>query len=314
MSTTVLKRATTTQQISMENEVVLIVDDSPETLGMLNEALEETGLSVLIALEGKQAINIAQKMTPDIILLDALMPNLDGFETCKQLKENPRLTDIPIIFMTGLSDTESVVKGFDAGGVDYLTKPINPDELIARMRVHLNNARQTSSANTALDSTGQHLFTVNADAQILWATPQTKQLFSQADVTDSWLQTKMPNQLSQWLNHTPKAGQTLRLQGLNHPLDVKLIEHTSEHDTLLKLLDGMAPTGAEKLKLKLPLTERESQVLYWIGNGKTNREIGQILDTSPRTVNKHLEQVFRKLDVDNRTSAAAVAIRILGDD
>jgi len=314
MSTTVLKRTTTTHQIAMENEVVLIVDDSPETLGMLNEALEETGLSVLIALEGKQAISIAQKMTPDIILLDALMPNLDGFETCKQLKENPRLSDIPIIFMTGLSDTESIVKGFNAGGVDYLTKPINPDELIARMRVHLNNARQTNSANTALDSTGQHLFTVNTDAQILWATPQTKKLFAQAEVADDWLQTKMPQQLSQWLAHTPKAGQTLSLQDLKHPLDVKLIEHTSEHDTLLKLLDGMAPTGAEKLKIKLPLTERESQVLYWIGNGKTNREIGQILDTSPRTVNKHLEQVYRKLEVDNRTSAAAVAIRILGDE
>ena len=77
---------------------------------------------------------------------------------------------------------------------------------------------------------------------------------------------------------------------------------------------GLAPTDADKLKAQLPLTDRESEVLYWIGNGKTNREIGLILDNSPRTINKHLEQVFKKLDVDNRTSAAAIAIRLLAKD
>jgi DNA-binding CsgD family transcriptional regulator len=101
---------------------------------------------------------------------------------------------------------------------------------------------------------------------------------------------------------------------LNHPLDVRLIEDSGEGETLLKLLDAMAPSGAEKLKAKLPLTDKESEVLYWIGNGKTNREIGQILENSPRTVNKHLEQIYRKLEVDNRTSAAAIAIRIMTEN
>ena len=298
----------------LKDEVVLVVDDSPETLGMLNEALEQAGLSVLVALEGKQALTIAQKITPDIILLDALMPNLDGFETCRQLKASPGLADIPVIFMTGLSDTDSIVKGLNAGGVDYLTKPINPDELIARMRVHLTNARLTASAHTALDSTGQHLFTVNAKAQIVWATPQTKKLFALAEVTDIWQQTEMANQLLRWLDHKPGCGQLLHLEGLDHPLSVRLIEYSDGQTILLKLLDASAPHGAGKLKVKLPLTDREAEVLYWVGNGKTNREIGQILDTSPRTVNKHQEQIYRKLEVDNRTSAAAIAIRILMTD
>jgi len=314
MTTSSVNQPSAPQKLALENQVVLVVDDSPETLGMLNEALEQAGLSVLVSLEGRQAISIAQKMVPDIILLDAIMPNLDGFETCKQLKANPKLADIPVIFMTGLDDTESTIKGLEAGGVDYLTKPINPDELIARMRVHLANARLTSSAHTALDSTGQHLFTVNVDAQIVWSTPQTKQLFDRAQVTKEWQQTKLADQISQWLSHQPKPEQLLHLQGIDYALTVRLIEYSDNREVLLKLVDGMAPSGAEKLKAALPITDRESEVLYWIGNGKTNQEIGQILDTSPRTINKHLEQIFRKLEVFNRTSAAAIAIRLLAHD
>lgn len=299
--------------ISMDNEVVLVVDDSPATLGMLNEALEQAGLDVLIALDGKQALKIAKKIIPDIILLDALMPNMDGFETCEHLKADQHLANIPVIFMTGLTDTDSIVKALQVGGVDYLSKPINPDELIARMQVHLANARLTNSAHTALDSTGQHLFTVDASAQIMWATPQSKKLFTVANVSDEWQQNELPAQLQNWFSHQPETGQTLKLQGLKHPLEVRLVENSSSHEVLLKLIDLLAPSGAEKLKADLPLTSRESEVLYWIGNGKTNREIGQILDTSPRTINKHLEQVFRKLEVDNRTSAAAIALRVLAE-
>ena len=297
-----------------QETVVLVVDDSPESLAMLNDALEESGFTVLIALEGKQALTIASKMTPDIILLDAIMPNLDGFQTCEQLKANAKLSDIPVIFMTGLADTDSIVKGLEAGGVDYLTKPINPDELIARMRVHLTNARLTSSAHSALDSTGQHLFTVDKQGQLLWATPQTKELFSTAEVSETWLHEALPNQLFNWLNHQPATGQKLDLKELQYPLSIRMVEISDHNEVLLKLLDGKAPSGAAKLKSALPVTERESDVLYWIANGKTNREIGLILETSPRTVNKHLEQIFKKLEVDNRTSAAAIAIRILASD
>lgn len=153
-------------------DVVLVVDDSPDALSMINDALEAEGMDVLVALEGKQALTIARRIRPDIILLDAVMPVLDGFDTCTALKADPNLATIPVIFMTGLSDTNDVVRGLECGGVDYLTKPVQPGELLARMRVHLNNARLTSSAQTALDSTGQTLFTVNADGAIQWATPK----------------------------------------------------------------------------------------------------------------------------------------------
>ncbi len=293
--------------LGQAHEVVLIVDDSPETLGMLNNALERAGLTVLVALEGKQALRIAEKMRPDIILLDGLMPHLDGFETCHLLKADPKLADIPVIFMTGLSDTESIVKGLEAGGVDYLTKPIKLDELMARMEVHLHNARLRSSAHNALDTTGQYFFTVNSGGQHIWATPETRSLLRQAGLSEDGLQDRLRN----WFRHSPAPDQMLKLSDLKQPVSVQLVGEAGENDILLKLVAGTETSGWQQLKQKLPITDRQSEVLYWVSRGKTNREIGQILSTSPRTVNKHLEEIYRKLEVDNRTSAAAIAIRVL---
>ncbi|MCX2982268.1 response regulator transcription factor [Halieaceae bacterium IMCC14734] len=297
-----------------DSGIVLIADDSPETLGMLNEALEQSGYMVLVALEGRQALTIAEKITPDIILLDAIMPKLDGFETCRKLQTIPQLAEVPVIFMTGLNDTESIVRALDCGAVDYLQKPINPDELIARMRVHRHNASKATSARSALDSTGQHLFTINVEGRIVWATPQTIALFNIARVSDTWKDQELPSQLLQWLNHQPRPNQSIELSGLEHPLQVRYLERSDHGEVLLKLLDGAVPSGPERLRKALPLTGRESEVLYWIGNGKTNREIALILDNSPRTINKHLEQVFRKLEVSNRTSAAAIALKIMATE
>lgn len=292
-------------------EVILVVDDSPDTLGLVNDTLEEEGFNVLVALEGKQALTIAQRIRPDMILLDALMPHLDGFATCIELKKMPDLAAIPVIFMTGLSDTDSVVRGLHAGGVDYLTKPINPDELVARMNVHLSNARLTSSAYSALDSTGQFLFSVNTQGKVIWATPQTHALFARAKAGDDWRDTAMATQLQNWLLQNPSANKLLLLEGLEYQLGVVFIQAINSDEKLLKLHDGGKPSGAELLRKVLNLTQRESEVLFWISNGKANRDIAEILGMSPRTVNKHLEQIFPKLGVENRTAAARIAIRTL---
>ncbi|MEH6626383.1 MAG: response regulator transcription factor [Motiliproteus sp.] len=293
------------------NDIVLVVDDSPDALSLINDALDGAGLDVLVALEGRQALTVARRIRPDIILLDAIMPNMDGFETCRALKADPELASIPVIFMTGLTETEDVVRGLECGGVDYLTKPINPHELLARMKVHLSNARLTTSAHTALDSTGQNLATVNQDGQIRWATPQTYALLAKAKVDSHWQQTQLASQLQRWLQHQPELNQQLTLTDLDYPLAVRLISHQADGEKLLKLIDGGRPTGASMLKAQLSLTERESEVLYWIANGKTNREAAEILEMSPRTVNKHLETIFPKLGVENRTSAAGVALKLM---
>ncbi|WP_207061165.1 response regulator transcription factor [Motiliproteus sp. SC1-56] len=295
------------------SDTVLVVDDSADALSLINDTLERAGMDVLVALEGKQALTIARRIRPDIILLDALMPVMNGFETCSALKADPSLASIPVIFMTGLADTEDVVRGLEVGGVDYLTKPIRPDELLARMKVHLSNARLTRSAQSALDSTGQHLLTVNVRGELLWATPQAYALLARARADEQWLQQALAPQLVRWFAHQPELGQKLALSQLDYPLTVKLVEHLPNGEQLLKLLDGERPGGAALLRQQLALTERESEVLFWIANGKTNREASEILAMSPRTVNKHLEQIFPKLGVENRTSAAGIALRLMAD-
>jgi len=298
-------------------DIVLVVDDSADALSLINDVLETAGLDVLVALEGRQALTIARRIRPDIILLDAVMPIMDGFETCRTLKADPELASIPVIFMTGLTDTDDIVRGLEAGGVDYLTKPINPNELLARMKVHLSNARLTSSAQSALDSTGQHLLTVSDGGIIRWATPQTHALLARARADETWQRQQLAPQLARWLEllrgnaQQYEGGGQLKLTGLAYPLAVKLVSHQDNGETLLKLIDGQRPCGAAMLREQLGLTERESEVLYWIANGKTNREAAQILEMSPRTVNKHLEQIFPKLGVENRTSAAGIALRLM---
>src|SRR6266481_1592739 len=140
---------------SKKRDVALVIDDSPETLRLLTDALDGAGMTVMVAMDGAAAMRIVDQITPDIVLLDAVMPGMDGFETCRRLKREAGLSNVPVIFMTGLAETEHIVRGLEAGGVDYVTKPIAIEEMLARIRVHLANARLTQSARAALDVFGQ---------------------------------------------------------------------------------------------------------------------------------------------------------------
>src|SRR5450631_1984074 len=114
-------------------DIVLVVDDSPEALGFLTSALEQANITALVAIDGATALDLLKNITPDLVLLDAIMPGLDGFEICRRLKANKATAHLPVIFMTGLSETQHVIEGLNAGGVDYVTKPIVIEELLARI-------------------------------------------------------------------------------------------------------------------------------------------------------------------------------------
>jgi signal transduction histidine kinase len=116
---------------------VLIVDDHPANLGVLSDALDEAGFEVWVAKSGKVALQRVQYALPHLILLDVMMPEMDGFETCRQLKANPATKEIPVIFMTALSDTDNKVAGFEVGAVDYITKPFQQAEVLSRVKLHL---------------------------------------------------------------------------------------------------------------------------------------------------------------------------------
>ncbi|BAY83696.1 GAF sensor signal transduction histidine kinase [Calothrix parasitica NIES-267] len=127
------------------SEVILIVDDTPDNLLVLFSFLEEKGFKVLLAEDGESALQIAQSKAPDLILLDVLMPEIDGFETCRRLKEKPSTKEIPVIFLTALSETVNKVQGFKLGGVDYITKPSEQEEVLVRIQTHLNLQRMRST-------------------------------------------------------------------------------------------------------------------------------------------------------------------------
>ena len=300
-------------------DIVLVVDDSPETLRLLTDALEEAGMTVLVAREGEHALSIVEKVVPDVILMDALMPGADGFATCRKLKQNRALAHVPIIFMTGLTDTEHIIKGLEAGGVDYISKPIVPGELLARIRVHLANARMAHSARTALDTFGRFLLAASHTGRVLWYTPQAAKLLGVAFTDFDREDYVLPHDIQMWLQHSAAAQPgseptSVALKGRETSVAIRLIYigQIGPDEYLLRLLEGEIDDDRTLLKKRLTVTEREAEVLLWIARGKSNRDIAEILDLSPRTVNKHLEQIYAKLGVENRASAAALAVRTIG--
>jgi DNA-binding response OmpR family regulator len=120
-----------------EKGTVLVVDDQPEEVNALISSLQASGLTILVVQPGEQAIALAEQFKPDMILLNVLIPGMDGFEICRRLRAHEATQDIPVIFMTSSSETVDKVKEFEVGGVDYLTKPLQPKEVVARVTAHL---------------------------------------------------------------------------------------------------------------------------------------------------------------------------------
>ena len=172
----------TVRDFARNADLVLIVDDVPDNLAVLHDALDESGYTVLIATNGEQALQRAAQARPDIVLLDAMMPGIDGFEVARRLKADAATAHIPIVFMTGLTETEHLVAALEAGGVDYVTKPIKPKEVLERMNVHLQGARrarqeaqQAGQARNALDAFGYASFTVRRCGACPWRSyPNTR--------------------------------------------------------------------------------------------------------------------------------------------
>lgn len=122
---------------NLQNQTILIVDDTPANVGVLVDYLEDHGFRVVVAQDGEEGLKRAQFAQPDLILLDVMMPGMDGFETCRRLKAAEGTRDIPVIFMTALTETQEKVAGFNVGGVDYVTKPVQIEEVLARANAHL---------------------------------------------------------------------------------------------------------------------------------------------------------------------------------
>jgi CheY-like chemotaxis protein/DNA-binding CsgD family transcriptional regulator len=305
--------------IDAHNNTVMIVDDTPENLALLSDTLSESGYRVLVATDGISALEQIQFIKPDIILLDVMMPGIDGYETCNQLKSNPLTADIPVLFMTALSELDDLLRGFGEGAVDYLVKPIRPPEVLARVEAQLSQARNIRRAESALNNSSFSVLAITASGKISWlpvsglrwlcdylhlpTLPDTIKVGSY-----------LPDPLHEWFKiqlalpegSEIKAYETSK-NGTIFSINLSRCHITNEY--LLFLDKKTGDWNLDSVKQSLGLTFREAEILMWISRGKTNKEIGLILESSPRTVNKHLEHIFEKLGVVTRAAAVTAAIQ-----
>ena len=220
---------------------ILIVDDSTDTLKFLAEVIEPSGANILIAMTGEKALEVVNEIIPDVILLDAVMPGMNGFETCKILKANSDLKHVPIIFMTGLSESEDIVRGLQAGGADYLVKPIIPKELMARIASHLQVSRLTKQAYQAMDVSQRFLTEISNDGSIIWSTPQAGKIINFVKKTENLDDFNFEVKLKKWIKEINKDNFTgLRqikiCENKNFKVSFSYIGKTDQSGHLLSLI------------------------------------------------------------------------------
>jgi DNA-binding response OmpR family regulator/DNA-binding CsgD family transcriptional regulator len=294
----------TSQQISQR--VILVVDDALDTLRMLCDALAAEGYAVLAARDAEEALQRFDLTVPDGVLLDAVMPGMDGFALCRRLKATPPWSHVPVVFMTGLSDTEQILQGFASGGVDYVVKPLRIPEVLARLATHVRNAQATRLAREAVDVAGLGVVVLDGQGRVAWRSPQALRWLEAAFATDP----APADAATAWLVRAQATGdQTLALTD-GRQLLARHLGASGLAESMLLLSRATPEAATPRHLLQVALTPRETEVLSWLSKGKTNRDIADILGMSPRTVNKHLEHVFEKLGVETRT-AAAIAGQLL---
>ena len=310
-----------------DRPTLLLVDDLPANLGVLVDFLGEAGYRVLVATSGERALEQLARVQPDLILLDLNMPGLDGYETCRRLKADERWHAIPVLMLTALNEVTDKVRGFAAGAVDFITKPLEPDEVLARVRTHL----QIRSLQLALEEKNALLREVSGllqhslDRAVVLAQPNGEmafctrrargllgRYFSGQNAVD-----RLPEEVVRRVSGNSAAPWVISEAGGGGRLEIHRVHDAGQGpDGLLMLLleenAAPAPPQSPASLLSLGLTSREAEALYWITYGKTTGEIAEILGTSPSTVKKQVQTMLEKLGVETRLAAALRAMEVLG--
>ena len=317
---------------------LLVVDDVPANLSVLLDFLGEEGFEVLVAESGQGALEQIRYSRPDLILLDVMMPGLDGFEVCRRLKADAAFADIPIIFMTALMETVDKVTGFKAGAVDFVTKPVQPEEVVARVRVHLEIRRlqrvleeknrelereiclRLQAEDQLQQSLDQAVIVATRDHRIQFCTRHAWDLLTR--YFSAKILVTLPEGIEKWIvgGARPENGEgggpgragPLVIRREQGTLTIRLFSEDESSNTFMLLLDEKVQINDPVALQQLGLTPREAEVLYWMTQGKSSPEIAVILDASPNTVKKHVQNIFQKLGVENRTAAALRALEVIG--
>lgn len=306
-----------------QKQTVLIIDDNITNLEVAMQYLEGYSFEILTARDGLKGITRAEFGQPDLILLDIDMPGLDGFETCRRLKANAQTKRIPVIFMTATLETAAKVQGFEAGAVDYITKPFEAAELLARVNTHLALYQFQERLEALVEERTTALEAEIKQREQLWQTihQQNEQLHS---LTRAFLETQNQNENRMTQNMNQQMGQQLQRltelltqsqqlsssitsaparQRLSHNLaqmsDIaqQLQQHTQEMtDDLNQATAGRSSLLENPL---LQLTNREREVVQLVIDGKTTRESALLLNVATGTISTYRRRIMEKLNVSD---------------
>lgn len=293
-------------------KTLLVVDDVPANLSMLIDAASAAGYRVLLAESGERALKLAARTVPDLVLLDVMMPGLDGYATCRRLKADPVLREVPVIFLSALGDATDKIAGLEAGGLDYVAKPLDPDEVLARVRVHLELRRlqaelqlevhrRQEAERSLRQSLDRAVLVATLDGQILFSTQRASQLL------ETHFGPEHSELLPAPLRDTTGTQEVATSAGR---LRVRRFAEVGDAECATLLLEEIGASAAGRLE-KLGLTPREAEVLFWIAEGKSNPEIALILANTAGTVKKQVQSILDKLGLENRLIAARRAREIL---
>jgi len=314
--------------INEAESTVLIVDDNKANLSLLTDKLLAQGFQLMVAESGESALERVHFRTPDIILLDVRMPGIDGFETCRRLKADPTVAHVPVIFLTSLTDMDDKIQGFEAGGVDYITKPLDLTEVLLRLGTHLSLRRlqdalaqsnadleQRVAARTAeLEAEVARRTQSEAEKSLLLDAVRAQgehlqSLGSQLVAQQSQRRADLSEELDQQVFHDLS-----RLRGhldtlLGQDLADEARSHLTSMDQLLNhLLDATRQVAAQLQEISpeeatfqanplLKLSEREREVLLLMANHHKTDEIASLLHITPSSVRTYRSRIMQKLDI-----------------
>ncbi|HWA86429.1 MAG TPA: response regulator, partial [Opitutus sp.] len=246
--------------MSVASSRILVVDDTPANLSLLIDALTEAQHEVLVAENGRSALALLEHTTPDLILLDLVMPGLDGVGTCARIRQRAECAHLPILFMTAVDEPAQKLRAFEAGALDYITKPVYPPEVLARVAAHLqiHRLRQSLADELALRIEAENQLRASLDRAVVMADAGGRIVFS-TRLAEDLLHKYFPD----------RASDSLPLEtALHERFDVRRFTESGRADlALLILVERGDPPGPAAL-VRLGLTPREAEVLYWVAQGK----------------------------------------------
>lgn len=275
--------------------LILIVDDNTYNIQVLGNILRENDYRTAVAQNGFEALNFLEKKLPDLVLLDIMMPQMDGYEVCERIKKDPDKAEIPVIFISVHTDTAEKVKAFRAGAVDYITKPFQQEEILARIRVQLQlqeTRKKLCRANEELEQRVQE-----RTAELSEANKKLEQTNTALSVL---LEKKDENRKKLEENLIFNVKQLIQ-PSLEKLKDTGLSVSQKHYvDFIEGQIEEVISPLNRNLSGKYSLTSTEMQMLELIKQGKMTKEIAEMLGLSTRTVDSHRHNIRKKLEIDNK--------------